>query len=60
VLNGKPKVIKVNRPRAIAKKHSVIVPLGATEFRQASIAAKDAKQTVEAWIADMVYTSTQP
>ena len=60
VLNGKSKVIKENPPLAKAKRHSVIVSLSVADFRQASIAAREAKQTVAAWIADMVYTSTQP
>jgi hypothetical protein len=60
VLSGKSKVIKEDQPVVNAKRHSVVVSLSATEFRQASIAAREAKQTVAAWIADMVYTSTQP
>ena len=61
MLNGKPKLIKKENHSVVSiKKHSVIVSLSATEFRQASIAAEDSKQTVAEWIADMVYTTTQP
>ena len=60
MLKGKSKVVKENLTLANTKRHSVVVSLSATEFRQATIAARDAKQTVAAWIADMVYTSTQP
>jgi hypothetical protein len=60
MLNRKANVVKENNPLANAKKHSVIVSLSEADYRQASIAAKTAKQTVAAWIADMVYTSTQP
>jgi hypothetical protein len=60
VLRGKPKVIKESYALAITKKHSVVISLSEADYRQASIAAKSAKQTVAAWIADMVYTSTRP
>jgi hypothetical protein len=54
------KLIKLKQPHREAKRHSVTVSLNESEFRQVSIAAKGANQTVAAWIADMVYTSTQP
>jgi hypothetical protein len=60
VLKGKLKVIKENHPLTTDKKHSVVISLSEADYRQASIAAKATKQTVAAWIADMVYTSTQP
>lgn len=60
MLRGKPEVIKENHALAITKKRSVVISLNQADYRQASIAAKSAKQTVAAWIADMVYTSTQP
>jgi len=56
----KAKVVKENHPNANAKKHSITISLSEEDYRQASIAAKTAKQTIAEWIADMVYTSTQP
>jgi hypothetical protein len=58
--NAESKLLKLKQPHREAKKYNVIVSLNQSEFRQASIAAKGAKQTVAAWIADMVCTSTQP
>jgi hypothetical protein len=60
MLNRKAKVVKENHPFASAKKHSVIVSLSDADYRQASIESKVTKQTVAAWIAGLVYTSTQP
>jgi hypothetical protein len=37
-----------------------MVSLCEADYLKASIAAKDSHQTVAIWIADMVYTSTQP
>jgi hypothetical protein len=60
MINRKPKVVKENHPFASAKKHSVIVSLNDADYRQASIESKVTKQTVAAWIAGLVNTSTQP
>jgi hypothetical protein len=60
VLNRKPKAIKVSHSLTTDKKHSVVITLSEADYRQARSAAKTTKQTVAAWIADMVYTSTQP
>ena len=59
MLKGKPKVIKDRIP-ASAKKYSIVISLNEADYQQASIEAKKTKQTIAAWIADMVYTSTQP
>ena len=55
MLSGKLKVIKENRPLANAKKHSVVLSLSEADYRQACIAAKNAKQPLAGWIADIVY-----
>jgi|HubBroStandDraft_5_1064220.scaffolds.fasta_scaffold292259_1 hypothetical protein len=60
MLNRKPKAFKENRPLANAKKHTVIVSLSDADYRQASLESKVTKQTVAAWIANLVNTSTQP
>jgi len=60
VLNEKPAALKQINPIGRSKKHSVVISLSEIDYRHASLAAKSTKQTVAAWIADMVYTSTQP
>ena len=59
MLKGKPKVIKDRIPASV-KKYSIVISLNEADYQQASIEAKKTKQTIAAWIADMVYTSTQP
>jgi hypothetical protein len=60
MLNRKAIAVKEKHPLARAKKHSVLVSLSQADYRQASIESKVTKQTVAAWIADLVNTSTQP
>ena len=54
------RAVKQAKPAKKSARRDVLVSLSQRDFVQASIAAKGAKQTVAEWIADMVYTSTQP
>lgn len=60
MLHGKSKALKENHPVASAKKRSVVISLSESGYQRAHIAAKSTDQAVAAWIADMVYMSTQP
>ena len=60
MLHKKAIAVKGDHPLAIAKKHSVLVSLNEADYRQASIESKVTKQTVAAWIADLVNASTLP
>jgi hypothetical protein len=60
VKKAAPKDLELAKPVAKDKRHIVKVSLSESEFQQASIAARESNQTVAEWIADMVYTSTQP
>jgi hypothetical protein len=51
-----PKAAKPQESPGTTPKYSVVVPLNETEYRLAGAAARAQKQTIEEWIADMVYT----
>ena len=55
-----PEAAEPKQPTETAPKRRVTVSLNEEEYERAVIAAKIHLQTVEEWIADMVYTSTQP
>ena len=55
-----PEAAEPKQPAETAPKRRVTVSLNEEEYERAVIAAKIHLQTVEEWIADMVYTSIQP
>jgi hypothetical protein len=60
LLPSNPEAAKPKQPTKTSPKRRVTVSLNEEEYERAVIAAKIHRQTVEEWIADMVYTSTQP
>ena len=59
LLNGTLKLIKA-KPTIKAKKYGVNISLSEADYLRAKAEAKVTKQSVAAWTADMVCTSTQP
>ena len=57
---SKPIVATLKHPTQKNLKHTIRVSLNEEEFNRASFAAKAHEQTIAEWIADIVYTSTQP
>jgi hypothetical protein len=60
LIPSNPEAAEPKQPAETAPKCRVTVSINEEEYERAVIAAKIHRQTVEEWIADMVYTSTQP
>jgi hypothetical protein len=58
--SSNPEAAEPKQPAGAVPKRRVTVSLNEEEYERAVIAARTHQQTVEEWIADMVYTSTQP
>lgn len=60
MVDKKDLLVRGSYPVANAKRRSILISLSTADYRRACVAARSTKQTVAAWIADMVNTSTQP